>query len=203
MVVASGSRDRRRARQVLRGVAGADLVQLRRDARRHGRRQSGNFASEGDAENVLDLERVRRNAPVVAVQRDPAERAIKQGASDISSSPTRRVTALPRRRRAQGGDVAAAAARRRSSRGSRSWRRSTSGRRGCRRTAPINIADRGASRSTSGGQLLPTVYGEKIVMRILDKSALAGRHDQARLRGTDELAKFKTSDQHPRSAWCW
>ena len=49
---------------------------------------------------------------------------------------------------------------------------------------------------------LPTLFGEKIVMRLLDKDQADARHDQARLRAR-VAGEARDADSASRGAWCW
>ena len=50
--------------------------------------------------------------------------------------------------------------------------------------------------------VLPTLFGEKIVLRLLDKCEPAARHDQARLRAEAARRLQEVRSTSP-SAWCW
>ena len=45
--------------------------------------------------------------------------------------------------------------------------------------------------------VLPTLFGEKVVMRLLDKGEPAARHDEARLRGSRRSRIFKSAMHKP------
>ena len=121
-----------------------------------------------------------------------------------TSSPTRRAsgsgsgsTASSRRRCGRRSSSAT-----RSRRASRSWRRSTSPSAACRRTAASSSRSAPTSEMDFRVSVLPTLFGEKIVMRLLDKSNAAARHDEARLRRAAARGLQGTRSRSP-TAWCW
>ena len=82
---------------------------------------------------------------------------------------------------------------------SRSWRTSTSPSAACRRTAASGCASR-ARRSTCASRRVPTMHGESVVMRILDKGGVALDFQQARLRGRhaeDVPRRAAAAARHP------
>ena len=128
---------------------------------------------EGD-EDLEGLKRVVEDAPIVKFVNAMIAQAVGDRASDIHVEPGESAscgcatgsTACSTR-----SSRAAARSTPRSSAASRSWPTSTSPRSACRRTA--------ASRVRAGGKeidlrvsTLPTVHGEKVVLRILDKTSV-------------------------------
>ena len=166
---------RRRRRRGPRGAAGDQ----RRGAGQAGRRSAGRPAGERRAD-VGDSEGRERHP----------HRAVREGAA----------RPLPHRRHPlQHHGAADEVPRRDRRRASRSWRSSTSPRSACRRTA----ASRSASTRTAQPKeidfrvsVLPTLFGEKIVMRLLDKDKLM--LDMTKLGFEPEsLAKFETAILRP------
>ena len=164
-------------------------------------------ANAGDVEvqsaknEEIDLDRLAtdsEDAPVIKIVNLILVQAIKEKASDIHIEPFQKTleAALPHRRRIDRWP-------------SRRRRRSSSRSRRASRFSPgLNIAERrmpqdGRFRIKVIGKevdlrisILPTAYGEKIVIRILDKAALTGSIDQM---GMDEatLDKFKKAIDAP------
>ena len=50
--------------------------------------------------------------------------------------------------------------------------------------------------------VIPTIFGEKIVLRLARQVEPAARHDEARLRGRG-ASRFQGGDLPAASAWCW
>ena len=126
---------------------------------------------EADVEQLKDL---ACEAPVIRLVNLLITRAVESARLGHPHRAVRERAAgpLPHRRRAARGRVAAAAAAGRDrSRASRSWRSSTSPSAGCRRTAASGCASR-ARRSTSASRRCPTLHGESVVMRILDRGGV-------------------------------
>ena len=140
-----------------------DAVQ---EARRGGRRTA--------PAEVVDLRESADDAPVIKLVHSIIAQAVelRRLGHPLRARGRRDARALPRRRRAGHDDHGPAAhGPAASSRASRSWPTSTSPSAACRRTA--------ASGSTIEGRhvdvrvvTLPTVHGESIVLRILDKDAV-------------------------------
>ena len=132
-------------------------------------------AALDDEDNLLDLERASEDAPVVRLCNAILLNAIKQGASDIHVEPYERVlpSSLPRRRRALRGDDAADQAQERDHLAPQDHvARSTSPSGDCRRTGASSSSSARAGRWTIAFRRCPTLLGEKIVLRLLDKSNL-------------------------------
>ncbi len=110
--------------------------------------------------------------------------------------------ALPlRRRAARGGAPRRAGCAPRSSRASRSWRSSTSPSAGCRRTAASGSRC-AARRSISASPPCPSLHGESVVLRILDRGAVAFDLRHARLRRAGDRAAAGGAATCP-TASCW
>ena len=121
-------------------------------------------------EDILD---VANKAPIIKLVNMLFFQALKMRASDIHLQPFE--DRLQVRYRIDGvlydmESVPEEASRTPSPAASRSWARSTSPSAACRRTAARPCAS-ATPRSTSASRAVPTNYGERIVMRLLDKSA--------------------------------
>ena len=125
-------------------------------------------------EDLAGLTEVESEAPAVKLVNYIIQKAVADRASDIHIEPQE--NDLRVRFRVDGVlheamPPARSRSRRRSSRASRSWPSSTSPSRASRRTATARSSSRG-TRSTSACRRLPTVYGERVVLRILRKDAI-------------------------------
>ena len=137
-------------------------------------------------DDYSEIDEMAAGSPVINLVNSLIQRAVSSGASDIHIEPFRTLSRV--RLRIDGMLYEIMTPRTnctpRSSRGSRSWRISTLPSAACRRTAASRSRPRGA-RSISGSRALPGLFGEKVVLRVLDKN-------QAIL----DLDKLGMSEQH-------
>ena len=144
-----------------------------------------------ESEDLLD---VANKAPIIKLVNMVLFQALKMRASDIHIQPYRR----PRCRSATGSTASSTTWRSSPKKvqdadhlaASRSWGRWTSPSAACRRTAAPRSGS-ATARSTCASRRVPTQHGERIVMRLLDKTAkrLQARRDRARRARTCEIVQ--------------
>ena len=146
--------------------AGRRSGRTRRRGRRPAAARPGERGAGDPARQPADLARgraARLGHPHRAVRAGPA-RALPRSTACCARSKRRRCSCAPR-----------------SSRASRSWRGSTSPSAACRRTAASSSRVRGKEIDLRVATM-PTMHGEAVVMRILDRGSVALDFDDARLR---------------------